>query len=120
MFGFRKKIEIKTLDINDGYREYIKQPNHIKILCADEVVDYDNTHIAGSECLPLRIMDRYMEKYYPNKDMTYYVYSVNKAISERAYKKLVRLGYKVYSLGSYLNYHEEEEGLAIKKKRRKR
>lgn len=118
MFGFGKKIEIKKLDINEGYRNYVKNPERIVILCADEVKDFDGVHIAGSECMPLRIMER-MEEHYPDKDLTYYVYAINPAISERAYKKLYKQGYRVYDLGGYVNYHEEEEGLYIKKKRKK-
>lgn len=117
MFGFGKKIEIKKLDINEGYRRYAKNPDKIVILCADEVKDFDGVHIAGSECLPLRIMD-HMEQYYPEKDLTYYVYSINPAISERAYKKLYKQGYHVYDLGGYVSYCGEEEGLYIKKKRK--
>lgn len=120
MFGFGKKIEIKNIDINEGYRNYVKNPNKITILCVDEVKDYDNTHMVGAECLPLRIIDKYMEEYYPDKDLTYYVYAINPAISERAYKKLDKLGYHVYNLGSYSKYYEAEEGLYVKKKARRR
>lgn len=120
MFGFGKKIEIKKMDINEAYRKYVKAPDHYLILCVDEVRDYDGSHIADSECLPLRIIDQRMEEYYPDKDITYFVYAINHAISERAYKKLVKLGYKVYDLGSYIEYHEEEEGIYIKKKNKKR
>ena len=116
MFGFGKKEEMKMLDINEGFRRYEKDPDHIKILCVDEVVDYDKTHIYDSECLPLRIIDKYMSEYYPDKNITYYVYAINKAISEKAYYKLLKMGYKVYNLGSYLVYHEAEEGINVKKK----
>lgn len=120
MFGFGKKVEIKNIEINEGYHQYLKNPDKITILCVDEVRDYDNTHILGSECLPLRIIDKYMEEYYPDKDLTYYVYAINPAISERAYKKLDKLGYHVYNMGSYSKFHEDEEGLYVKKKARRR
>ena len=42
MFGFGKKIEIKKLDINEGYRRYVKNPDKYVIICADEVKDFDN------------------------------------------------------------------------------
>lgn len=119
MFGFGKKIEIKKKDINEAYRFYEKHPNEIVILCADEQKDYDYLHIAGAECLPLRLMDD-MVDYYPEKDLTYYVYAINPAISERAYKKLYKQGYHVYDLGSFIDYHEIEEGINAKRKRRKR
>ena len=57
---------------------------------------------------------------YPEKDIIYYVYAINPAISERAYKKLYKQGYHVFDLGSFIDYHELEEGLNAKKKRRKR
>ncbi|WP_028043192.1 hypothetical protein [Candidatus Stoquefichus massiliensis] len=119
MFGFGKKIEIKKLDINEGYRRYVKNPDKIVIICADEVKDYDNLHIADAECLPLRLMDKF-EEYYPEQDLIYYVYAINPAISERAYKKIAKKGYHVYDLGGYVNYHEIEEGLNAKKRNRRR
>ena len=119
MFGFGKKVEIKKLDINEAYRNYEKNSDKIIIICADEQRNYDDLHIAGAECLPLRLMDD-MEEYYPEKDIIYYVYAINPAISERAYKKLYKQGYHVFDLGSFIDYHELEEGLNAKKKRRKR
>lgn len=118
MFGF-KKTEIKSIDINEGYRNYEKNPDKIVILCADEVKDFDNVHIAGAECMPVRLMNQ-IEEYYPEKDLIYYVYAINPAISERAYKKLYKRGYNVYNLGSIIDYHEVEEGLNARKNRRRR
>ena len=119
MFGFGKKIEIKKIDINEGYHNYEKDPDHIIILCADEQKEFDALRIADAECLPLRLMDD-MEEYYPEKDMTYYVYAINPAISERSYKKLYKKGYDVYDLGSFLDYNGVEEGSNASRKRRKR
>jgi len=120
MFGFGKKIEIKKLDINEAYRRFEKNPDKIVIICADEQKEFDALRIADSECLPLRLMDD-MEEYYPEKDLTYYVYAINPAISERAYKKLYKQGYDVYDLGTFMAYNGVEEGLnATRKKRKKR
>lgn len=119
MLGFGKKIEIRNIDINEGYRQYEKNPDKIIILCVDEVKDFDKVHIAGAECLPLRIIDR-MEEEYPDKDFIYYVYAINPAISERGYKKLYKKGYNVYNLGSLRDYHEVEEGLEARRRRRRK
>lgn len=119
MFGFGKKIEIKKIDINEGYRRYEKNPEKIVIICADEVKDFDELHIADAECLPLRLMDKF-EDYYPEKELTYYVYAINPAISERAYKKIYKKGYNVYDLGCFIDYHELEEGRNAKKRNRRR
>lgn len=119
MFGFRKKIEIKKLEINEAYQYYEKHAKDIVILCADEQKNYDDLHIADAECLPLRLMDD-MEEYYPEKDLTYYVYAINPAISERAYKKLNKQGYQVYDIGSIVDFRGAEEGLNVRRKRRKR
>ena len=119
MFGFKKKIEIKKIDINEGYRNYLKKPDKIVIICVDEQKEYDAVRIPDSECLPLRLINK-MEDYYPEKDLTYYVYAINFANSEAAYKKLYKKGYDVYDLGSFLDYHEEEDGYNARRKRRKR
>lgn len=115
MFGFGKKIEIKKLDINEGYRRYVKNPDKYVIICADEVKDFDNLHITGAECLPLRIMDHF-EDYYPEEDCIYCVYAINPAISERAYKKIYKKGYEVYDMGGFMDFHEQEEGLNASKR----
>lgn len=119
MFGFGKKQEIKKLDINEAFRRYEKNPEKMVIICADEQKDFDDLHIAGAECLPLRLMDD-MEEYYPNKDLVYGVYAINKAISERAYKKLAKQGYNVYDLETFLAYRELEEGINATKRNRRR
>ena len=41
MFGFGKKVEIKKIDINEGFRQYEKNPDKITIICLDELKDYD-------------------------------------------------------------------------------
>lgn len=119
MFGFGKKIEIRKINIDEGHNRYKKDPDHIVIICADEVKDYDMSHLSGAECLPLRLMDQ-MEEYYPDKELKYYVYAINKAISERAYKKLYKLGYDVYDLGSSLEFRGLTEGRSVTRQRGKR
>lgn len=119
MFGFKKKIEIKKLDINEAYQYYEKHSENIIIICADEQRNFDDLHIADAECLPLRLMDD-MKEYYPEKDLTYYVYATNPAISERAYKKLYKQGYNVYDIGSIVDFRGAEEGINAKRKRRKK
>lgn len=119
MFGFGKKIEIKKIEINEGYRRYVKNPDKIVIICVDEQKNFDELHIADAECLPLRLIDDF-EEYYPDQDLNYYVYAINPAISERAYKKIYKKGYHVYDLGSFIDYHELEEGLHASKRNRRR
>lgn len=119
MFGFGKKIEIKKIEINEAYERYEKNPDGVVIICADEQRDFDDAHILGAECLPLRLMDN-MEDYYPEKDLKYYVYAINKAISERAYKKIVKQDYEVYDLESLIDYRGPEEGIKVPKSRKKR
>lgn len=89
MFGFGKKIEIKKLDINEGYRRYEKNPEKIVIICADEVKDFDELHIADAECLPLRLMDKF-EDYYPEKELTYYVYAIIRQLVKELIKKYIK------------------------------
>ena len=119
MFGFGKKEIIKSLDINEGYRRYLKHPEQITIICLDELKDYDELHIADAECFPFRLLDRFEESY-PNKNMKYYLYAINKALSEKACKKLLKKDYDVYDLGSFLNYREREEGFQATRKNRRR
>ena len=71
MFGFNKKIEIKKLEINEAYRNYKKNTDKIMIICVDEVVNFDNLHIEGAECLPFRLLKRF-DEYYPEKNIIYY------------------------------------------------
>lgn len=119
MFGLKKKVEVNQLDINEGYRNYVKFPQKIIIICVDEVVDFDKLHIANAQCLPFRLLKN-MEDYYPEKDITYYVYAINKALSYKAAKILIQQGYTTYDLGSFTLYHEEEEGMNARKKRRRK
>ncbi|UTY38414.1 hypothetical protein NMU03_12205 [Allocoprobacillus halotolerans] len=76
-------------------------------------------HVADAQCFPFRLLDKF-EEAYPNKDMKYYLYSFNKAISEKGCKKLMKLNYNVYDLGSFLNYHERVEGRQATRKNRRR
>ncbi len=119
MFGFDKKVEIKKKDINEVYNIFEKDPSHHVILCADEQKEFDALRIAGAECLPLRLMNK-IEEFYPDKDMTYYVYAINFAISEKACKTMTKKGYNVYDLGSFLDYDGFEEGMNARRKKRKR
>lgn len=52
--------------------------------------------------------------------MKYYLYAINKALSEKACKKLLKKDYDVYDLGSFLNYREREEGFQATRKNRRR
>ena len=119
MFGLGKKVEIKTLDINKAYQNYEENKEHITIICSDEQKDFDDRHIMGAECFPLRLMDQF-EDYYPDKDMIYYFYAINNAISERACKKAIKKGYQVYHLGTFVAFKGKEEGLLAAKKHRRR
>ena len=119
MFGFGNKTEIKKIDINEAFRRFEKDPQKIVIICVDEQKDFDNSHIAGAECLPLRLIDK-IEDYYPEKELTYFIYAINPSISETACKKAIKHGYNIYNLGSFIDYHEAEEGWDVRKKARKR
>lgn len=120
MFNFLKKEEIKKKDINQGYRDFEGNPEQYVIICVDEQKDFDDVHIKGAECLPYRAIDKDMEDIYPEKDKTYYVYAINPAVSKNAYKKLNKLGYDVYDLGSILDFTGREEGMYARRKRRRR
>lgn len=52
--------------------------------------------------------------------MKYYFYAVNKVFSEKACRKLMKQGYDVYDLGSFMNYREKTEGLLSSRKNRRR
>lgn len=119
MFGLGKKVEIKEKNINEAYREYVKNPNNIMIICVDEQIDYDKLHVDGAECLPLRLIDQF-DEYYPEKDMTYYIYAINIYNSKKACQKLIKKGYKVYQLSSFLDYRERGAGNEARKKDKKR
>ena len=119
MFSFKKKEIIKSLDINEGYRRYLKHPEQITIICLDEIKDYDDLHIADAQCFPFRLLDKFKETY-PDQNMKYYFYAVNKVFSEKACRKLMKQGYDVYDLGSFMNYREKTEGLLSSRKNRRR
>ena len=119
MFGFKKKEIIKSLDINEGYRRYLKHPEQITIICLDEIKDYDDLHIAYAQCFPFRLLDKFKETY-SDQNMKYYFYAVNKVFSEKACRKLMKQGYDVYDLGSFMNYREKTEGLLSSRKNRRR
>ncbi len=118
MFGLTKK-EVNQKNINEGYRDYEKNPDKIMIICIDEQKHFDALHIDGAECFPLRLINQF-EDYYPNKDIIYYIYSLNKYYSEKACKKLIKKNYTVYDLGSFTNYHEKEAGYNARKRDRRR
>ncbi len=119
MFSFFKKETIKKLNINEGYRNFENNQGKYIILCVDEQKTYDEVHIRGAENLPLRVIDEEMEEFYPDKNMTYYVYAINPAISDNAAKKIQKLGYDVYSLGSFIDYNGREEGNHARRKRKR-
>ncbi|MEG0737594.1 MAG: hypothetical protein RR441_12035 [Longicatena sp.] len=119
MFKLGKNKERKVLDINEAYQNYLKNPQKIAILCADELANFDDIHLVGAECFPLRLMDK-IEEYYPEKDMKYYVYAIQPLISEKACKKMMKKDYDVYDLGSLSLFTGDEEGILVPKKRRKR
>ncbi len=119
MFSFFKKEEIKKININDGYRNFENNPGKYIVLCVDEQKTYDEVHMRGAENLPLRVIEEEMEEFYPEKDITYYVYAINPAISNSAAKKLQKLGYEVYDLGSFIDFNGREEGNHARRKRRR-
>lgn len=119
MFGFGKKVEIKKKNINEVYDICEKDPSHHIIICADEQKEFDALRIAGAECLPLRLMNK-IEEFYPDKEITYYVYAINFAVSEKACKIMAKKGYNAYDLGSFLEYDGFEEGMNARRKKRKR
>ena len=119
MFSLFKKKEVKKLNINDGYRNFDREPDKYIVLCVDEQKTYDEVHMKGAENLPLRVINEEMEEFYPNKDLTYYVYAINPAISSQAAKKIDALGYDVYDLGSFIDFNGREEGQHARRKRRR-
>ena len=119
MFNFGKKIEKKNMEINEGYKSFIESNGHHYMLCVDEVFQFDKAHMVDAECFPFRLITE-MEEYYPEKDKTYYVYSLNKALSEKAAIKLLKKGYNVFDLGAYYLYRGPEAGLEIKKKAKRK
>lgn len=119
MFGFNKKIEIKKLEINEAYRNYKKNTDKIMIICVDEVVNFDNLHIEGAECLPFRLLKRF-DEYYPEKNIIYYIYSLNPALSEKAVIILTKMNYDSYDLGSFYDFHENIDGLNVPRKYRRK
>jgi Rhodanese-related sulfurtransferase len=118
MFGFNKNNVI-TIDINDAYKEYLKEENKIIILNVDELVDYDERHIEGAENLPVRLA-KSIEDYFPEKDKKYYVYSLKKGAAYHVVKIILKKGYDAYLLSDYTFFKGDEEGLSVKKKRRKK
>lgn len=120
MFSLFKKAEAPKLDINQGYRNFENEPNKYVVLCVDEQKTYDEVHMRGAENLPLRVIEEEMPEFYPEKDVTYYVYAINPANSKKAGKKLVKLGYDVYDLGSFIDFNGREEGNHARRKRKRR
>ena len=120
MFSFLKKEKAKKLNINEGYRNFENNPGKYVVLCADEQKTFDEVHMRGAECLPLRVIEEEMEEFYPEKDVTYYVYAINPAVSEKAAKKIMAMGYDVYDLGCFIEFTGREEGNHARRKRKRR
>lgn len=119
MFGFMKKVTVPTLDINEAYQQYLNHPDDIIIINVDELVNYDERHIADSENLPFRLVKDF-EEYYPDKSKKYYIYSLGNGKAYNSAKTIIKLGYEAYELSSYIYFKGDEEGLSVKKKRRKK
>ena len=118
MFDFLKTT-INELDINEAYITSTKDDSFV-IVCVDEYKLYEPVHVAGSENLPVRLCDQF-ETYFPDKELTYGLYSSNYEKAKQAYKKVIKLGYKnVYALSSFIGYTEDEEGYNAKKNRKQR
>ncbi|SDL96465.1 hypothetical protein SAMN05216520_11828 [Kandleria vitulina] len=114
---FGKKDIIKSKEINEAYKEF-EEDTSIILLCVDEQVTFDECHPVGAQCFPLRIIEDEAKKML-DKDLKYYVYALRKGTSYTAAKKLVKLGYNAYDLGSSIPFRGPEEGFH-KKNRRKR
>ena len=117
MFGLFKKIE--KLDVNEAYQIYLNDPEGIMIINVDELKSYDERHIMGSENLPYRLVKDFKE-YYPDKSIKYYFYSIMLGKANNAAKAVAKLGYETYELSDYTFFKGDEEGLSVKKKRRKK
>ncbi len=114
MFFNRVKVEQK--EINEAYKEFEKDTDII-FLCVDEDIRFDTRHIEGAQCYPLRLIERNPDL---PKNAIYYVYSINKGRSYEGCKQLLKKGYKAYDCGSFVDYKGPEEGLEVKKKKRRR
>lgn len=117
MFGLFKKIE--KIEVNEAYQNYLNDPKGIMIINVDELTSYDERHILGSENLPYRLVKDF-EEYYPNKDIKYYFYSIMLGKANNAAKAVAKLGYDTYELSDYTFFKGDEEGLSVKKKKRKK
>lgn len=113
---FGQKITVETLEINHAYDHYLKHDDEIILLCADENSKFDINHIEGAQCFPLRIIDK-QAKEMLDPDYTYYIYAIREGTAFEATKKLLKLGFKAYSLGPQVDFKGPEEGLGMKKKR---
>ena len=114
MFGLTKKVESK--DINEAYQEFLDNPDII-LLNADEYRDFETLHIVDSQNLPLRVINS-DAKSLLDQDAIYYVYAILEGTAFEACRRLARLGFTAYNLGSQQYFKGPEEGL--KKKNRKR
>jgi len=113
-----RRTNVEKKEINHAYEEF-EEDYDIIFLCADEQRQFDDNHPVDAQCFPLRSIDKYA-KTQLDPDATYYVYALNEGTAYEATKKLLRHGFKAYDVGSNVNFKGPEEGLEVKKKRRRR
>lgn len=116
MFGLGLKVESK--DFNTAYEEFLND-NNIILLCADEYKDFEQNHPVDAQDFPLRVINR-DAKNELDKDAIYYVYAIIEGTAYEATKRLLKMGFKAYNLGSQQYFTGPEEGLNIKNRRRRR
>lgn len=116
MFWGRKKEVVKK-DFNEGYQEFLDHPE-ILLLSVDEDYIFEACHPREAQCLPLRIINTQAKKLLDQDDILY-VYANKKGTASEASDRLCKLGFKVYNLGSIVDFRGPLEGTKVKAKRSK-
>lgn len=112
---FKRNKPIETLEFNHAYENFINNMNII-LLCVDDDLKFDARHPVDAQCYPLRLIDQHAKKDL-DPTATYYVYALRTGTSYEGARKLSKVGFKVYDLGSLIDFKGPEEGEAVKQKR---
>ena len=91
---------------------------NIILLCVDDDLKFDVRHPVDAQCYPARLIDQHAKRDL-DPTATYYVYALAAGTAHEGARKLVKAGFKVFDLGSLVDFKGPEEGNSVKQKRHK-
>ena len=114
---FKRKEAVKTIEFNHAYEEFQNNMNII-LLCVDDDLKFDVRHPVDAQCYPARLIDQHAKRDL-DPTATYYVYALAAGTAHEGARKLLKAGFKVFDLGSLVDFRGPEEGNSVKQKRHK-